>query len=74
MEKGGKYDELCIAMRDATAAECAIVIILGGELGSGFSVAATEHGLHVDIPALLEKLAREIRAAQWQGTRHDPVQ
>lgn len=38
MKGPGKYDDLCIYVREQAKAEGAIVIVLGGHKGSGFSV------------------------------------
>lgn len=34
----GKYDELCTVVREGAQAEGAVVIVIGGNRGSGFSV------------------------------------
>ena len=56
----GKYDDICTTVREQTQAAAAIVIIVGGTKGSGFSVQATGHEL-AQLPDILEHLARQIR-------------
>jgi hypothetical protein len=62
----GKYDDLCTAARVAAAAEGAILIILGGHLGSGFCVQGPPHAL-VRLPDLLESMAKDIRSDMERG-------
>ena len=57
----GKYDELCSIARLATEAQGVLLIVLDGNLGSGFSVQVKNPELLHSIPDLLEKLARKIR-------------
>ena len=59
----GKYAAACTAAREMTGAKVAIVIILGGDKGSGFSVQGevnttitVEH-----VADLLESVAAELR-------------
>jgi hypothetical protein len=61
MMGAGKYDEACTAARAATGAKNAVVlIVLGGSAGDGFSVqCAVDYVL--DLPAVLERLARDLR-------------
>jgi hypothetical protein len=58
----GKYDKLCTLVRDTAVAEGAIVIVINGLLGSGFSVQTTHTGLINKLPAMLEQMAADIRA------------
>ena len=58
----GKYDPLCSYVREQAKAECAIVIVLDGQFGNGFS-AQIDVGVLVDIPELLRKVAAEIEAS-----------
>lgn len=57
----GKYDDLCTKVREDTAADAVVLIVLGGNLGSGFSVQALGEPLS-ELPILLEHLAKQIRA------------
>lgn len=56
----GKYDELCTYVRLQASAAGAIVIVFGGDKGTGFSMQA-EPALTLTVPAILERVAREIR-------------
>ena len=57
----GRYDQLCTRVRELAEAECAIVIIVGGNLGSGFSVQMTNSAYAEKLPDLLESMAKQIR-------------
>lgn len=58
----GKYDELCTHVRQQTGALGAIVIVIQGEKGSGFSCQAIP-GVMLGIPALLRMMAAEIESS-----------
>ena len=58
----GKYDTLCTEVREKTSAKGAIVIILDGNLGSGFSMQADPETT-ATLPTLLENIAKQIRAS-----------
>jgi hypothetical protein len=63
----GKYDDLCTDVRErAGAADGAIVIIIAGSRGSGFSVQA-DLDTTMRIPAILENLAAQIRRDLSKG-------
>ena len=55
----GKYDELCTAARDGAKAAGAILIIVGGEHGHGFSVQA-ELPILLALPQMLRAIADEM--------------
>jgi hypothetical protein len=57
----GKYDAICTTAREAAGASGAILIILGGKDGGGFSVQCEPHVIAV-IPSLLERVAADIRS------------
>jgi hypothetical protein len=59
----GKYDDACTAARVIANAEVAIVMILNGDKGSGFSVQGALHtNLTVEkIADFLEHIAAEMR-------------
>lgn len=57
----GKYDEICTIVREDTNARAAVVIILGGRYGSGFSVQAEGRDLTAHLPDLLDELSKQIR-------------
>jgi hypothetical protein len=64
MSRGpGKYDSLCTLAREQANADAAILIILNGNKGSGFSVQV--HGaLRLQLPELLETVAADIRKGE----------
>jgi len=57
----GKYDAACTAARLATKARGALLIVIDGEHGNGFSCQA-EPAVLLTLPELLEDIARRIRA------------
>ncbi|MGF6641804.1 hypothetical protein [Paraburkholderia sp. MM6662-R1] len=57
----GKYDEFCTDARVRTKAEGAILLILNGSRGSGFSVQA-DLMTQLRLAEILETMARQIRA------------
>jgi hypothetical protein len=57
----GKYDYICTAAREMAKADGALVIILGGEIGSGFSVQA-DFATQLKLPDMLEMMAKQIRS------------
>jgi hypothetical protein len=59
----GKYDDLCTAARVLAEADAAIVIILNGNQGSGFSMQFITLEAVVAMPDILERVATEIREA-----------
>lgn len=63
----GKYDHLCTYVREQANAEGAIVVILNGDRGAGFSVQADLRA-QLTLADLLEHMAKEIRASLAQGT------
>lgn len=56
----GKYDDLCTLVREGTGAQAAIVIVLGGNRGSGFSCQA-DLATTIALPDMLESVARQMR-------------
>lgn len=59
----GKYDDLCTYAREQSNAAAAIVIVVGGDKGHGFSVQANATAA-LALPALLEQIAAEMRRNQ----------
>ena len=57
----GKYDDLCTAARRAADADGAILMIIDGARGSGFSAQLDPRNLDT-LPEMLEEMARRIRA------------
>ncbi len=62
----GKYDPLCTYVREQTRAKAAIVIIVGGEKGSGFSVQCAPN-INLALPTLLRATADEIEKVNGGG-------
>jgi hypothetical protein len=58
----GKYDDLCTYVREQAGCEAAIVIVIGGAKGSGFSCQAAPAVAAV-LPTLLEDVAKQMREA-----------
>lgn len=58
----GKYDELCTYVRNVTNAHGVVVIIAGGERGSGFSVQSTHPQFQFTLPQILRHVADQIEA------------
>lgn len=63
-EGPGKYDVLCTLVRDLSEARAALVIVLDGNKGSGFSVQVTDPFIFAGLADLLEETARQIRKDQ----------
>ena len=63
----GKYDDLCTRIREDAKAAGAIVIIVRGEKGSGFSVQSDLATLAV-LPELLETMAAQMRKDRGEVT------
>lgn len=57
----GKYDSLCTKVREESGANAAIVIVLGGIHGDGFSVQALGRDMASKLPDLLDNLSKQIR-------------
>lgn len=56
----GKYDDICTVARNKAKANGAVLIIIDGNKGSGFSVQLPLSHL-LSLPAMLETMAKEIR-------------
>jgi len=59
----GKYDDVCTTARQMAGAEVALVVIINGKQGSGFSMQGDAHALlgHLDVAELLEHVALTLR-------------
>lgn len=55
-----KYDEACTAAREMTKAEVCLLLVLGGDKGSGFSMQTHDLGVVAKVPALLRHIADQI--------------
>jgi hypothetical protein len=62
----GKYDELCTYVVERSGAVGAIVMVLGGEKGSGFSVQAPFEVL-ARLPGVLRTIAEGIENDSASG-------
>ena len=58
----GIYDDVCTDVRERTKAQGAIVIIVNGDRGGGFSCQA-DPLTTLRLPDILESMARQIREA-----------
>lgn len=56
----GVYDDECSTARVATKAHTAILMIIGGMKGSGFSVQTAHPQMLVDLPNVLRAMAKQI--------------
>jgi hypothetical protein len=61
-----KYEDLYTQVREQAQARSAMVFILNGTSGSGFSVQA-DLATHVKLPEIFENVAAQIRAALREG-------
>jgi hypothetical protein len=57
----GKYDDLCSYVLEQAEADAAIVIVIRGNKGSGFSCQASPE-LALVLPDILEQVLRDMRA------------
>ena len=58
----GKYDDACTMAREATGANAAVLIIIDGSKGHGFSVQTRDERVMFELPTLLRILAKDIEA------------
>jgi hypothetical protein len=58
----GKYDDLAFAAMMSTKAEGALVVILNGEKGSGFSICAVGNQAARDILSALQNILNDVIA------------
>lgn len=56
----GKYDDACTHARLSTNAQACILVVIGGEKGSGFSVQGPPD-VTAQLPTILEHMAKQIR-------------
>ena len=57
----GKYDKACTVARESTGGIGAVLIVIGGDNGGGFSCQVPP-AMMFELPAILETLAAQIRA------------
>lgn len=65
----GKYDPECSVARESAHAAGAMLIIIGGDRGSGFAVQVTPDLLIV-LPEMLEAMAADIRRSREHMMGH----
>jgi hypothetical protein len=58
----GKYDHLCTYVREQAHADAVLLIVLGGNLGNGFSCQSATEDLQKVLPSLLRQIAVQIEA------------
>ena len=58
----GKYDKICTLVREHAQADLAVVIVIGGKHGPGFSVQSTLDGVGAlaRLPEMLRSMADDI--------------
>ena len=56
----GKYDDLCTLVRERAQSEAAIVVVVNGSKGNGFSVQGDAYVM-LRLPDMLETMAKAIR-------------
>jgi hypothetical protein len=59
-ESAGLFDTACTRVRDMTRARCAVVIVIDGESGSGYSVVGPLEA-QVLLPDIVHKIADTLR-------------
>ncbi len=62
----GKYGDLCTHVRETAKADGAIIIVIRGEHGSGFSVQADVFNV-LSLPESLRSIAQEIEDSFEKG-------
>lgn len=60
----GRYDELCTYVREQSQALAAVVIVVDGNKGSGFSV---QTFTPLNLIVLLEQVVKDLRAGLDDG-------
>lgn len=72
----GRYDDLCTEVREKAQAEGVILVVIGGRVGSGFSVQVSPEKLE-ELPEMLRVMATQIEADIFFGEpdahTHNPV-
>lgn len=58
----GRYDDLCLAAMAAAGAHTAMLVIVGGVRGEGFSLNSTDRAAVHRLPAALRAIADSIEA------------
>ncbi len=63
----GKYDDLCTYVREKSKANAALVIVLGGEHGPGFSMQTHDPRYVIGVAAILRDVAQLIEDSLKKG-------
>jgi hypothetical protein len=63
-DSGGRYDAEVTQAREATQAALCMLIVIGGNRGTGFSVQCIDEALVQAIPTLLRNVADRIEKEQ----------
>ncbi len=63
----GKYDDICTQARVSAQADGAIVIIVGGKKGNGFSAQLSQESL-ARVPSVLRSVADQIEQSENMPT------
>lgn len=63
----GKYDDACTAARETTGAEAVLLMVIGGNKGSGFSMQMHDREVLETLPTLLRRLADDIEQQNAEG-------
>lgn len=58
----GKYDQLCTSVRVQSQAKTAIILIINGNKGSGFSMQTSDPREEERLPAILRTMADQIES------------
>jgi hypothetical protein len=59
----GRFDMVCSSVQQSTEAKCAAVIVIGGECGSGYSIAGS-FDAQLLLPDILRKMADVLEREQ----------
>lgn len=69
----GKYDDACTVVRESLRAKGAIIVVLDGVQGNGFSAQLTEPDMKA-MPGILRDIAKEIEAGAKQMKDAPPAE
>jgi len=63
----GKYDDLCTYVRTTANAKSALLIIIGGNLGHGFSMQTADPSVLFGMAGMLRDVAQQIEDSLRAG-------
>lgn len=69
----GKYNDLCTAVRTTAVARAALIIIIEGKRGSGFSVQTSDFEIVLGLPDILRATADSIERDSLKDMASDGV-